>query len=352
MTAGPNMYICEACGHRSAQWSPRCPIQSCRSFKMRSEISVALSEGAKLFQASQGAPHAAPSDANRVENAPTPPHGGTPPELHNYIHAAQPYAPPTSEPIRITLAEAEIHERVQTQIEPFDRVLGGGLVVGSAILLGGDPGCGKSTLSIQALAGAAGGGARVLYVTGEETIGQATERARRCHALHDGIWIVNETNVDTIIAHARSLRSTLLTIDSIQTCVDLETSGAPGSVAQVKACAGKLVAFAKANDVILILIGHVTKDGAIAGPKTLEHLVDVTFHLDVSEFFKSHRILRAHKNRYGSTQEIGSFEMGAEGMIAIVPELEDTPPLATVGDGELDAPPMTPAGEADGDHLS
>lgn len=342
MTAGPNMYICETCGHRSAQWSPRCPIQSCRSFKMRSEISIALSEGAKLFQASQGAPHAArvsdsaspAGDRTELVKAPVPQNGGTPPP--------QPYTPPTSEPIRITLAEAEIHERVSTSIEPFDRVLGGGLVVGSAILLGGDPGCGKSTLSIQALAGAADSGARVLYVTGEETIGQATERARRCHALHDGIWIVNETNVDTIIAHARSLRSTLLTIDSIQTCVDPETSGAPGSVAQVKACAGKLVAFAKASDVILILIGHVTKDGAIAGPKTLEHLVDVTCHLDVSEFFKSHRILRAHKNRYGSTQEIGSFEMGAEGMIAIVPEPEeivDTPPLATIGNDDDNAPP-------------
>jgi DNA repair protein RadA/Sms len=255
--------------------------------------------GAPRVDAATVAPSSAPTRESAVPSAP-------PPTLA-----------PRSEPIRITLAEAEIHERIVTTIEPLDRVLGGGLVVGSIVLLGGEPGQGKSTLIAQALAKC---NRRCLYVTGEESIGQATMRAQRVNATTDQIWIVNETDVDVVIAHARDIRPDVLAIDSIQTCVDATIGGVPGSVNQVRACGAKLAAFAKAEGIATILVGHVTKDGSLAGPKTLEHLVDATLSLEESEYFATQRVLRAFKNRFGSTQELGAFVMHAHGLAALEPE--------------------------------
>jgi len=259
---------------------------------------------------------------------------------------------PTSTPIRITLAEVSSFQRIATRIPALDRVLGfdgdvgdpdlaSGFVIGSIVLLGGDPGQGKSTLVIQACAAS---GRRVLYVSGEESIGQVAQRARRVGAATDQIWIVAETDVDAIIAHARALRPDLLAVDSIQTCIDPATNGTPGSVAQVRAACQKLATFAKAEAVTTILVGHVTKDGSIAGPKTLEHLVDAVLFLEQSEIFSSHRLVRAFKNRFGSTQEFGVLTMSARGLVPVEGDATSpaTPAPISTPEPNLPTPEPTP----------
>jgi DNA repair protein RadA/Sms len=193
-------------------------------------------------------------------------------------------------------------------------VLGGGLVAGSVVLLGGDPGVGKSTLLIQALAGFAGEGG-VLYATGEESVAQTAMRARRVGAARDAIAIVAETDVEKILAHAHTARPGVLAVDSVQTIYTPILDSIPGSLAQVRECASRLTQFAKTTGTPTIIVGHVTKDGAIAGPKTLEHVVDVVLQLEGDG--GPYRILRSHKNRFGSTQEIGVFEMHGAGMAEV-----------------------------------
>lgn len=205
--------------------------------------------------------------------------------------------------------------RIAAKIGELDRVLGGGLVDGSAVLLGGDPGVGKSTLMMQALAGFARNGADVLYATGEESVGQTAMRARRVDAALASIAIVAETDVDKIVAHAESTGPAVLAVDSIQTVHTAMLDSIPGSLAQVRECASRLVQFAKTTGTPTVIVGHVTKDGGLAGPKTLEHLVDVVLQLEGDG--GPYRILRAHKNRFGSTQEIGVFEMRGGGMAEV-----------------------------------
>lgn len=206
-------------------------------------------------------------------------------------------------------------QRVAAGIGELDRVLGGGLVAGSAVLLGGDPGVGKSTLLIQALAGFARDGGSVLYATGEESVGQTAMRARRVDAALASIAIVAETDVDRIVAHAEATRPAVLAVDSIQTVYTAALDSIPGSLAQVRECASRLIQFAKTTGTPTVIVGHVTKDGGLAGPKTLEHLVDVVLQLEGDG--GPYRILRAHKNRFGSTQEIGVFEMRGGGMAEV-----------------------------------
>jgi len=201
--------------------------------------------------------------------------------------------------------------RRTTRIGELDRVLGGGMVAGSVVLLGGDPGVGKSTLLLQALAGLAASG-RVLYATGEESIAQTALRARRVGAAAASLSVVAETDVERILGHAQAQPPAVLAVDSIQTVYTPLLGSIPGSLAQVRECASRLMQFAKTTGIPTILVGHVTKDGAIAGPRTLEHLVDVVLQLEGDG--GPYRILRAHKNRFGSTQEIGVFEMRGAGL--------------------------------------
>lgn len=202
-------------------------------------------------------------------------------------------------------------ERITSDISEFDQVLGGGIVPGSLVLLGGDPGIGKSTLILQVASKISG----TLYISGEESERQIQLRSQRL-GVKNGLMLVSETSIETIISTIMSEKPDLVVIDSIQTMYSSDIPGTPGSVSQLSLCASKLMNIAKENHIAIILIGHVTKDGTIAGPRVLEHLVDVVLYLE-GERFGSFRILRGVKNRFGSTNEIGIFEMTGEGMKAV-----------------------------------
>ncbi len=207
-------------------------------------------------------------------------------------------------------------DRLKTGIGELDRVLGGGIVPGSMVLIGGDPGIGKSTLILQLLAALTGGERRVLYVTGEESIRQVRMRADRLQIDDDGIFVATENCVESIVAMASEMSPALLAVDSIQTMFTEDVGSAPGSVTQVRESTARLLALAKSSDLPVLLIGHVTKDGAIAGPRVLEHMVDAVLYFegDRGQMF---RILRTVKNRFGSTNEIGVFEMKDTGLAEV-----------------------------------
>ncbi|HEX5164864.1 MAG TPA: DNA repair protein RadA [Thermomicrobiales bacterium] len=211
-----------------------------------------------------------------------------------------------------SIKSADITRR-PVPIQEFSRVLGGGVVPGSLVLVGGDPGIGKSTLLLQAAAGLAGETEPVLYVTAEESAQQVKMRADRLSVALDGLYVLPETNIDTVLASAEELRPSTIVIDSIQTVYTDEITSAAGSVSQVRECTARLMAFAKPRDVAIFIVGHVTKEGAIAGPRVLEHMVDAVLYLE-GERFHQYRILRGVKNRFGSTDEVGVFEMVEAGM--------------------------------------
>jgi len=210
--------------------------------------------------------------------------------------------------------EAEPPPRLATGISEFDRVCGGGLVAASAILIGGDPGVGKSTLLLQAAAALARNGRSVAYVTGEEAEAQVQERARRLKADDAPVRLAAETDLRKILDGLKALKPDVVVVDSIQTLWADGVEAAPGTVAQVRACAHELVRFAKKSGAVLILVGHVTKDGQIAGPRVVEHLVDAVIYFE-GERGLPFRILRAVKNRFGPTDEIGVFEMLELGLV-------------------------------------
>ncbi|HFB83800.1 MAG TPA: DNA repair protein RadA [Thermodesulfatator sp.] len=265
---GP-LFRCQECGYQSPKWFGRCP--ACSSWgTMVEEIQEK-----------------------------TPPSKRRPPE-------ASP----------ITSVEAERYPRLKTGIGELDQVLGGGLVPASLVLIGGDPGIGKSTLVLQAAAALAQTGEKVLYVSGEESPEQIRLRAERVGALAKDLLILSETVLEAITAAAEDLSPALLIIDSIQTIRTEEVASAPGSVAQVRECTARLLDFIKARQMSLFIIGHVTKEGAIAGPRVLEHLVDTVLYFE-GEGGHPYRILRAVKNRFGSTQEIGVFEMRETGLVPV-----------------------------------
>jgi DNA repair protein RadA/Sms len=218
-----------------------------------------------------------------------------------------------STPVPIDSIDIENEKRLLTAIHEFDRVLGGGIVAGSLILIGGDPGIGKSTLMLQALYGLAGRGHRVLYVSGEESIRQIRLRSKRLGSVSPNILVVSEVEVEAILAMIDSIRPEVVVIDSIQTMFSPELGSAPGSVSQVREATVRLMLMAKRSGIPAFLVGHVTKDGAIAGPKLLEHMVDTVLYFegDRNHIF---RVLRAVKNRFGSTNEIGVFEMKDKGL--------------------------------------
>ena len=298
LKAPKSVYVCGGCGHRETKWLGRCP--ACQ------EWNSLVEEFAET-------------------EAPRPSSTGV---------AVGEGPQPITDVVEIS------GTRMAVGIGELDRVLGGGFVAGSAVLLGGDPGVGKSTLLIQALAGLAGNG-RVLYATGEESVAQTAMRARRVGAARDAIALVAETDVEKIVAHAHAARPAILAVDSIQTVYTPALDSIPGSLAQVRECASRLVQFAKTTGTPVVIVGHVTKDGGLAGPKTLEHLVDVVLQLEGDG--GPYRILRAHKNRFGSTQEIGVFEMAGAGMAEVA-----NPSAHLLAERPIGAPGSVVVASADG----
>jgi DNA repair protein RadA/Sms len=267
-------FVCQSCGHVEARWLGRCPECSAWSSFLEESPPPARSAPAGAL-VSQGRP--------------------------------------------IPLSEIAPDEapRQRTGIAELDRVLGGGLVRGSLVLLGGDPGIGKSTLLLQALDRLARAGARrILYVSGEESAQQIALRAERLGARAAALHVLAETNLERILAEAGRMEPDVLAVDSVQTLHSGELESTPGSVSQVRQAAGHLLTFAKARGVPTLLVGHVTKEGALAGPKTLEHIVDTVLAFE-GEPGHPYRILRAVKNRFGSTQEIGVFEMREGGLCEV-----------------------------------
>ncbi|HET9327639.1 MAG TPA: DNA repair protein RadA [Candidatus Eisenbacteria bacterium] len=269
-------FFCGTCGHEEPRWFGRCP--SCQAWNTASE-----------------APSAGTGAASGRRRRWTPA-GGEPPAPR-------------------ALASVEVAEtpRDITGIPELDRVLGGGLVPGSLILVGGDPGIGKSTLVLQVARALSGRERKVLYVAGEESEEQVRMRAQRLGATPESLFILCETDLEAVIDAASAMRPDVLVADSIQTLSRSDLEGGPGSVTQVRECGLALLQFAKATRTVVFLIGHVTKEGAVAGPRVLEHMVDAVLYLE-GERYHDARILRAAKNRFGSTQELGVFAMEEGGL--------------------------------------
>ncbi|HYF24084.1 MAG TPA: DNA repair protein RadA, partial [Caulobacteraceae bacterium] len=261
-------YVCQSCGAVHAKWSGKC--DACGQWNTLVEEVTARPPGAL-----------APTKATRTRGL-----------AFETLETATPEPP-----------------RIATGLEEFDRVCGGGVVPGSAILLGGDPGVGKSTLLMQVCARAAAGGASVAYVSGEEAVDQVRSRAWRMGLSSAPVKLAAETALRDIIDALKREHFDLVVIDSIQTLWSDALEAGPGSVAQVRACAGELVRLAKKRRTAVILVGHVTKDGQIAGPRVVEHMVDAVLSFEGERGYPF-RILRAAKNRFGATDEIGVFEMG------------------------------------------
>jgi len=268
------VYTCQACGYQAPKWMGKCP--DCSQWQTFVEETYSMGKGDSSY-------------------------------------AASTQRPSNSKPVAIDTVLIEKEDRVTTGIEEFDRVLGGGLVGGSIVLIGGDPGIGKSTLMLQALSGISSNGKKALYVTGEESIKQVKIRSRRLCAASTGLFVFSEINMDAIINTVETEKPDVLVIDSIQTMFNGNIASAPGSVSQVRESTMQLMIMAKQTGVPTFLIGHVTKDGAIAGPRIMEHMVDTVLYFegDRNHVF---RILRAVKNRFGSTNEIGVFEMKDNGL--------------------------------------
>ncbi|HET6498318.1 MAG TPA: AAA family ATPase, partial [Coriobacteriia bacterium] len=219
-------------------------------------------------------------------------------------------------PVPLAGLDDATERRTSSGVHEFDRVLGGGFVTGSLVLLGGEPGIGKSTILLQVAARVAGSGGRVLYACGEESCAQVGMRARRIGAAAEGVDLVAETDIAALAALARETQPALLIVDSIQTAFDPQAPGVPGSVGQVRSATSLLARVAKDHGVTTVLVGHVTKDGVIAGPRVLEHMVDAVLYFE-GDREHAFRLVRAVKNRFGPVSEIGIFEMTEHGLAAV-----------------------------------
>ena len=270
-----SVFSCSSCGYQSPKWLGRCP--DCNSWNSFSEEDYTpVSSGAK----------------ERVS-------------LYK------------DGPVLLKDVVAKDQDRLKTNILELDRVLGGGIVQGSVILIGGDPGVGKSTISLQVSNHLTKQGIGVLYVSGEESVAQTKLRAKRLgESGSDSLYIVNQTDLSLIIEYIRKLKPQVVVIDSIQVIFDPGISSSPGSVSQVRECAGALTQLAKTTGTSIFIIGHVTKEGTLAGPRVLEHIVDTVLYFE-GDRFALYRILRAVKNRFGSTNEIGVFEMAPVGLVEV-----------------------------------
>jgi DNA repair protein RadA/Sms len=268
------VYQCQTCGYVSPKWLGRCP--DCGEWNGF----VEERKGAVTRQSSR--------------------------DMH----------PGKSKPQPLSSIASGYEQRASTGIKELDRVLGGGVVSGSVILIGGDPGIGKSTLLLQTLFGLSKHYGAVLYVSGEESPEQIKIRSERLSINSEDIILISETSFESIIHHVSKVTPKALVVDSIQTVYTEELVSAPGSVSQVRDCASKLMLFAKRSDIPVFIVGHVTKEGAIAGPRVLEHIVDTVLYFE-GDRGHSYRILRTVKNRFGSTNEIGVFEMSDAGLIEV-----------------------------------
>ncbi len=271
--AKKTVFFCQECGYESPKWMGQCP--GCKSWNTFVEETVSTSQ--TKHQEAAGRKKA--------------------------------------EPVALSEISLDEEDRIHTGIKELDRVLGGGIVQGSMTLVGGDPGIGKSTLLLQVCRNLADQ-VSVLYISGEESLKQIKLRAQRIGAFGDRLRLLCETNLDTIRQVIEKEKPTVVVIDSIQTMYNEEVSSAPGSVSQVRESTGVLLQIAKGLGVSVFIVGHVTKDGNVAGPRVLEHMVDTVLYFE-GDRHASYRILRGVKNRFGSTNEIGVFEMREEGLVEV-----------------------------------
>ena len=269
MAKSREIFVCDQCGNESLQWQGLCP--ACGAGDTLKRVTIAKTRGER-----------------------------------------RPLAAGSAEPRRLSQVTEADEPRIATGLEELDRVLGGGLVLGSVTLLGGDPGIGKSTLLLQA-GDALSRATPTLYVTGEESLRHVSLRARRLGVTGDALQLLTETSIETIIEHAERARARVLVIDSIQTMFAQNVESSPGSASQVRETAAALVRFAKASGVSVLIIGHVTKEGVIAGPRILEHMVDTVLYFE-SDAGSRFRMIRAVKNRFGAANEVGVFAMTEQGL--------------------------------------
>lgn len=271
------IFVCQECGYESIRWMGKCP--SCNEWNTMVE------------EIEKPAANARSTSSRIIAGSSRP----------------------------VTLREVSLQEetRETTGLEELDRVLGGGVVKGSLILIGGDPGIGKSTLILQICESLGKGDNKILYVSGEESARQIKMRAHRLDVTSENLHLVAETDLDVILAHVDALKPQFLMIDSIQTMFNPALTSAPGSVSQVREVTAALMGLAKKSDIAIFVVGHVTKEGAIAGPRVLEHMVDTVLYFE-GDRHHTYRILRSVKNRFGSTNEIGIFEMRDKGLVEIM----------------------------------
>jgi len=270
------VFFCRDCGYESPKWMGFCPAPTCQSGQPLVETTPARS-----------------SSTNSG------------------------WTPAQSEPVQeLSKLELDSQHRIETPCRELNRVLGGGIVPGSVILLAGEPGVGKSTLLLQAAQDMAASGRSVLYVSGEESPQQIKLRSQRLGFAGEGVFLLSETDVDAVVERLEESRPGLVIIDSVQTLFSRDAPSGPGSVVQIREAGLRLMRWSKARQVPVFLAGHVTKDGSVAGPKVLEHMVDVVTYLESQEY-GAFRLLRCTKNRFGSTSEVGVFEMTEAGLIEV-----------------------------------
>lgn len=277
--AKKTVFFCQNCGYESAKWMGQCP--GCREWN--SFVEETVSQGAK-----KGPGQAAGSAA-----------GGR-----------------AGKPMMLSQIDIREDNRIKTSMEELDRVLGGGVVQGSMVLVGGDPGIGKSTLLLQVCKLLSDAGHKILYISGEESLQQIKMRAQRIGEFNENLRLLCEMNLEIISTTIENEKPEAVIIDSIQTMYNEEVSSAPGSVSQVRESTGILMKIAKGMGISVFIVGHVTKDGSVAGPRVLEHMVDTVLYFE-GDRHASYRILRSVKNRFGSTNEIGVFEMQECGLVEV-----------------------------------
>ncbi len=271
------VFFCQNCGHEESKWLGQCP--ACKEWNTFVEEKVTV-----------------PKAGNASALGPA---GGAAPQ-----------------PVLLTSVDTDDDERIRTGIGELDRVLGGGIVQGSLVLVGGDPGIGKSTLLLQVCQKLSAMGKKILYISGEESLKQIKLRADRMGTFSENLYLLCETNLELIRSSIERQKPDMAVIDSIQTMYNEEVSSAPGSVSQVRESTNVLLQLAKGLNIAIFIVGHVTKEGTVAGPRVLEHMVDTVLYFE-GDRHVSYRILRGVKNRFGSTNEIGVFEMRREGLVEV-----------------------------------